>query len=640
MAFRYCQLDPTIREIRLLRIDPISPSHSNVVSSFHSETSQPTTTTLTEPAIQCRIERVSLNDDPEYIALSYCWGEPARTCALQLDGSTSLVTNSLYGALLELRQENRRTPIWADALCINQEDEVEKSWQVQQMRAIYQKAVMVFVWLGPPSSSSHLAMSTLDKIGREASEYLLPKFQRDEQIGFTDNFKGSNNRLMDMLSCGQDDRASVESVLDSVRLLIKRPWWQRIWVIQELASTKHAIFACGHERVKAWHLFLAWNWFNLYHAIELAQGVPVMIEGSTPSRQLSYLELDGRPSVLFNIAFTNGLGKLKLLDLLQKTRVCDRESLGGFKATDPRDLVFALLGIAKDAEELGIRPNYAKSCEEVFTATTVTFLERGDLSILTLCQSPRRLDGLPSWVPDWSSSLKSTMQGVLRFFSASGNHEASPRIDRTRSNTLSLTGILFDVVHSVGNIRPKIETYLENPSEGFQALSHWHRDCAVEFTGMVFRLGHVNYGASENFPDAVWRTMIMDLEETNDGQYCRVRSPFRQAFDILLKSPIHGDWRTQYDTATVSLVDRYHTLVTERLEGRRSFMLQNGYIGLGPQNLQAGDLVAVLLGASVPFLLRKDENGNFRVVGEAYVHGIMDGQCVAGNPVIDTFTLC
>jgi hypothetical protein len=82
------------------------------------------------------------------------------------------------------------------------------------------------------------------------------------------------------------------------------------------------------------------------------------------------------------------------------------------------------------------------------------------------------------------------------------------------------------------------------------------------------------------------------------------------------------------------------THLTELLGGRRVFLLQNGYIGLGPSESQYGDLVVIIHGVSVPFVLRKRENGNFILVGEAYVHGIMYGEWLNDKPVVEHFTLC
>lgn len=106
------------------------------------------------PEICCEIETCSLNDDIEYIALSYASGAGSPTRPIQFDGFDIEVGESLYTALEFFRaalEPDTERVIWADAICINQDDDEEKNWQVQQMRFVYQQALSVCVWLGRAS---------------------------------------------------------------------------------------------------------------------------------------------------------------------------------------------------------------------------------------------------------------------------------------------------------------------------------------------------------------------------------------------------------------------------------------------------------------------------------------------------------
>jgi hypothetical protein len=69
------------------------------------------------------------------------------------------------------------------------------------------------------------------------------------------------------------------------------------------------------------------------------------------------------------------------------------------------------------------------------------------------------------------------------------------------------------------------------------------------------------------------------------------------------------------------------------------FSTTDGYIGLGPKNSRGGDVVVIILGAGVPFILRPTNQGVYRLVGECYVHGIMDGEFGAGCPPVADFLL-
>lgn len=80
-------------------------------------------------------------------------------------------------------------------------------------------------------------------------------------------------------------------------------------------------------------------------------------------------------------------------------------------------------------------------------------------------------------------------------------------------------------------------------------------------------------------------------------------------------------------------------LVGKRSIGRRAFRTSKGYLGLGPQHLQSGDHVVILHGSTVPFILRKIDDDKFTLIGEAYVHGIMDGGGMTNETEPDDFVL-
>ncbi|KAK5122281.1 hypothetical protein LTR85_004192 [Meristemomyces frigidus] len=59
------------------------------------------------------------------------------------------------------------------------------------------------------------------------------------------------------------------------------------------------------------------------------------------------------------------------------------------------------------------------------------------------------------------------------------------------------------------------------------------------------------------------------------------------------------------------------------------FSTDNGYLGTGPEGLYVGDVVCVLYGGNVPYILRKVGNqGHYKFIGDAYVPGIMHGEAM------------
>ncbi|KAI7479403.1 hypothetical protein KC357_g4206 [Hortaea werneckii] len=101
-----------------------------------------------DDALYADLEIVSLYSKPEYKAISYVWGDPSDTTDMFLNGGKVKITKSLGAALRRFRDSSDLVALWADAVCINQEDFQERSNQVRIMGEIYAAAVQVNVWLG------------------------------------------------------------------------------------------------------------------------------------------------------------------------------------------------------------------------------------------------------------------------------------------------------------------------------------------------------------------------------------------------------------------------------------------------------------------------------------------------------------
>jgi Heterokaryon incompatibility protein (HET) len=121
-----------------------------------------------ELSLHCKLFHVSLNENPQYIALSYTWGDPRDTQTIIIGNAPVPVTRNLYSAMYHLVYYTNTKVVWIDALCINQTDDEEKSWQVQLMKEIYQRADHVSVWLGPADATSDTVMDFLHSFGTKA----------------------------------------------------------------------------------------------------------------------------------------------------------------------------------------------------------------------------------------------------------------------------------------------------------------------------------------------------------------------------------------------------------------------------------------------------------------------------------------
>lgn len=117
-----------------------------------------------EDKVRCTLRHVLVDANPDFETISYAWGDPTNTTTVELEGRDFMVTHNLYLALKNLRHEDEERVIWADAICINQQDLEERSSQVKQMGDIYAKAKQVIVWLGEGSEVTRDAIDHFLKL--------------------------------------------------------------------------------------------------------------------------------------------------------------------------------------------------------------------------------------------------------------------------------------------------------------------------------------------------------------------------------------------------------------------------------------------------------------------------------------------
>lgn len=200
--------------------------------------------------IACRLQTVQLSEDgqgPSYEALSYCWGSTLELCTLDLDGRKIVIRASLYSALLFLRSPNEVRTLWVDAICIDQADLKEKNTQVAMMATIYNQAAKVIVWLGDPTPESHLAFKLITRLAElhgEGLEAHLLRADRSELVsglGFSAVMKSPL-------------WLRVEPSCDALINLLQRPWFERMWVVQEFHCAKNRLMVCGSDSL-SWKVF-------------------------------------------------------------------------------------------------------------------------------------------------------------------------------------------------------------------------------------------------------------------------------------------------------------------------------------------------------------------------------------------------
>ncbi|CAN9182088.1 unnamed protein product [Alternaria alternata] len=242
---------------------------------------------------------------------------------IKINGMKAMVTENLFMALHHLRPVDGYRILWIDAVCIDQGHDKEKGHQVQQMGDIYRTAERVIVWLGTGSQDSDVLMEFLGTLPLNAEVHSASQLvPRDLQVRY---------------------REPMEKLLD-------RPWFRRIWVIQEVAKAQRAIVVCGWKSVST----------------RVFTNAPSLL-GLEPDLHAKAI-LDVMPG---HLRARNWYNKQPTLHILL-------QNFHRSEATDKRDMIYALLGMSSSVHERSkLQVDYGKDLQELIRDTTSTLLFPG-----------------------------------------------------------------------------------------------------------------------------------------------------------------------------------------------------------------------------------------------------------------------
>jgi len=365
--------------------------------------------------IALSLATVDLAMKPEYIALSYTWGDAENrhgrsqgaTYTVKLSGRVVPVEENLHDALQYLgwRAQHEELPVFIDAICINQSDMIERSAQYQLIRQVYESATYIWCWLGIP----------LDESSVKQAVQLMRKFNGILADGFKMNGMDGENASDDDIravkqTVSPDDPSLFPIEKDSdcykgwegLMGICDRRYWQRTWVQQEATAQDDATwYWCGDLSFDPFYLCAALYFGSLYENV--------------PNPELRFLRSIGTGGDAANTqsnGFISGrrLNQRGVLEILEDFRLT--------KATDPRDKLFAPRYLAADLGTDDLVPDYTKSTKEVYIDVVKFVLQHREygLRFLGYVTRPviesRRMkrdetngELFPTWVPDWRDRL-------------------------------------------------------------------------------------------------------------------------------------------------------------------------------------------------------------------------------------------
>ena len=335
-----------------------------------------------DDVIKCELSHAA-NDakpPPNYEALSYVWGDPTYTTSIAVNGSLFHVTANLACALRYLRELDKKRVLWIDAICINQQDNQEKGLHVRAMASIYKHSAKVLVWLGEE---------------KDASESL----DHPPPMSISEVFEGistiaKRQSIADIIGNNPWERWT-----PSLLSLLRRPWFQRLWIVQEAAMTVDPMLLCGKHSMP---------WAVLYAAHPILGATVGFTANGAVSMHQAFMNLDGIVNCWTLHRYWEQDTRVAAAELARRCIRIFFALKGNFLCSDERDRFYGILGLLGDPMAIGDVPvDYEQSAAAGFHIVAVFLLESrqsldflmGDVANFDSSKYP----GKPSWVPTWKS---------------------------------------------------------------------------------------------------------------------------------------------------------------------------------------------------------------------------------------------
>jgi len=579
-SYQYKPLEK--QHIRLLEVEPGTP----------------------ESPLHGRLILHHIGEELEYNALSYFWG-----CAtldheiyISLESqdakqsySSLRITSSLHSALKRIRHRHEKVVLWADAACINQNDLPELSEQVSIMRHIYSNAIKVLIYLGGEEEGSEL----IPEVIQQLQSLQIPRLESFILPGNQPEF----DHLLPALNGAR---------LTAFNSLFCRPWFTRLWVIQETVVAKDAIFLCG-------------AWSEKLEVIEWALKLPFrhIRYGNPLSREAAR---EGKHALLGLLAARDEYQKateisqrIPLMTLLSTTRSCH--------VTKPVDRLYGILGISSAADAPELQPDYTESMDQTLLRFYLYLLKNFSVyDLLRTAHISRWEPGQPTWIPSFTKRHSEAMWDYASDENPSdcdaGRCSFQPHaalLNRSDINQFyaEIKGVPFDKVSEVGKDHRTSAIFTNGISETES------RNTVYKLIDEIHGMESAYYRTPQERIEAEWMTLIAGSNRARDYD-CDVVYEMMQSRVPLPLQPENGcpEWSQYW------MILAFVGAAIEAVGVLTTCQTRAGRLARVPYGTQPGDVIAVFPDMQVPLVLRERPEGQigYLVVGICYVHGIMNGE--------------
>ena len=611
--------------------------------------------------IRCTLETTELSRHGiPYRALSYAWGDWQKCKSLptiELDGIKTEVSPNLHSALSRIRRADQSVYLWVDALCIDQGKDIaaleERAQQVRMMDRIFSHAELVYCDLGDADEDTPTLIETL---------------QSCKHIDFEAfNYDNVDYNVLQKV-------AALPGVLDpfwhAFANFCARPYFSRLWVLQEYTLARHACILVGHCELNSWFmealLFVAkyfhsqlaeWCWGSEASEYERDSELPKSrrdLQTMTPLSEPIGVATDS----LLQFA---GSRRERLSDIWidrDLTHYLVRTS-SSFETTDPRDKIYAILGLLARQDinsvisqaRAGLDPlplgwartrasfavSYTESPSEVSKRLALHLIDSGQ-GVFAISRCVGQTRDSPSWAfsltkpgPD-SMRIFIQEQGLCSLYKACGSSKLDVAVEPCGS-LLRMSGLMMGTILSRSEPCP-----FASIPDGGQMVTQW---VASVSTSICNKSGKSPSSHQTDFASMCWTAAIGDCcTIANKGTVRTRHNPgFRKTLDAfigdveVMSSFIQRRGFTISDKMTITNLINGMSEMLRFLGfslGRRLAITSKALICSVPGVTQHGDVVGIFCGMPIPFVLRP-EGDAYSIIGLCYVHGMMDGQAFSGG---------
>ena len=567
-----------------------------------------------------RLSNYFLENAPEFRAISYAWSHVPLSAVIGCDGSPLRLTPDLHDALMTMSRElPPGSHFWIDALCIAQDNPEEKAQQVQQIHEVFKRAHEVLVWLGPSADDSEWVMSRIPTLTETLRASPAPApIQYGNMLAAISVVPGDERRLWGALFG-----------------LCRRHWFSRVWTFQEATLAKAARLFCGQDSCELSGLLDLLHFFYQHGYLNFL--VHEYAPGSDPDEL--YLRTT---NLVLACRKSSERDPLPLILERSETRDC----------TEPVDRIYGILGMMPEHVRSSVPVNYTIQGRREYwklwaIAAKLALQETGsgNLQILGFCDRSLIDENLPTWCPNWAStlrvgrltfdeSLQEREHTIPRRYITSIAYYAKHRAGIRSNLVRDVTFPSWRVLRTQGVVVDEVATVLDPPLSWSSAA--WYSfDSLQRMRTLASYLESCNRFCCDQFDqldlvhsliarDKIMAHTMLALEENSNAEATGCEQVLRA---VLAYAEVSGRKEVDNDYLYDSHEAHFHNRLSYIWPGRAFFVTKHGRPGIGSKSILPGDKVCVLFGGMPCYILREHpDNQHWHFKYEAYLHGLMSGQ--------------